>query len=424
MKNGSKPTFFIVLAVIALLIVVAVFGLRFGDTEIYGIQNMRYGIDIRGGAEAVFQPDGLGRAPTSDELDSARAIMERRLDAQNILDRVITTDKQNGSILVQFPWKSTDTEFNAASAISELGETAKLTFREGEKDAAGAVVIEGKHVVKAAPVQNASTRAWEVSLELNSEGASLFSEATTRLVGKVITIYMDDTPITWPTVNQAITDGNAVITGMPSRDDAKQLSDRINAGALPFSMSSKNYVTISPTLGREALDVMILAGIISFILVCAFMIFYYRLPGFVACIALLLQLVGQLLALSVPQITLTLGGIAGVVLSFAMGVGTNIIISERIKEEIRSGKTIVSAINSGFHKAFSAVFDGNMTTVIVAIIMMIFGSGTMLSFAYSLMSGVILNFLSGIFISRIMTQSLSLFEPLKNPFLYGGRRAS
>jgi protein-export membrane protein SecD len=169
---------------------------------------------------------------------------------------------------------------------------------------------------------------------------------------------------------------------------------------------------------------MVLAGKIAFAMVCLFMLFYYRLPGLVACIALTLQVVGQLLALSIPQFTLTLPGIAGVILSIGMGVDANVIISERIKEEISIGKTLSRAIDSGFERAFSSVFDGNITVIIVAIILIIFGSGSMLSFGYTLICGVIMNFVAGVTASRLMIRSLSNFGGLRKPQYFGARRTA
>lgn len=169
---------------------------------------------------------------------------------------------------------------------------------------------------------------------------------------------------------------------------------------------------------------MILAGKIAFVVVCLFMLLYYRLPGLVACIALLLQVTGQLLALSVPQFTLTLPGIAGVILSIGMGVDANVIVSERIKEEINSGKSLRRAVDLGFERAFSSVFDGNITVIIVAIILIIFGSGAMLSFGYTLLCGVIMNFVAGVTASRLMIRSLSEFESLRKPQLFGARRVT
>ena len=189
----------------------------------------------------------------------------------------------------------------------------------------------------------------------------------------------------------------------------------VSIGALPFSMETKNNSSISPTLGTGALDTMIKAGALAFGLICIFLLVVYRLPGFVACLALLLQVAGMLLALSLPQITLTLPGIAGVILSIGMGVDANVIISERINEEMRKGKRLRSAIDTGFQQAFSSVFDGNITVMIVSVILMILGSGAMLSFAYSLLAGVILNFVAGVACSRFMIRSLSLFPALQKP---------
>ena len=419
-----KSTFFIVALIIAGITYVALFGLKFSvgskTIEIKGSGQMRFGIDIRGGVDAVYEPKDLDRKPTDAELEQARTIIETRLDAQNILDREVTVDKQNARIIVRFPWKSDETEFNPQEAIAELGETARLTFRDPE----GNIVVEGKNVKEAHAVYNSQLGENVVQLVFDDEGAQLFSEATGRLVNQQISIYMDDNLISAPKVNEQITGGQAVIQGGMDAKEAADLARKINAGALPFSLTTTNHSTISPTLGSGALNVMVKAGIVAFIAVCLFMLFYYRLPGFVACIALLLQTAGQLLALSVPQITVTLPGIAGVILSIGMGVDANIITSERIKEEIRSGKTLSAAIRYGYDRAFSSVFDGNITVMIVSVILWFFGSGAMLSFAYSLFTGVVLNFLAGVTASKLMLSSLSQYKFLRNPVLYGGRRAA
>jgi protein-export membrane protein SecD len=169
---------------------------------------------------------------------------------------------------------------------------------------------------------------------------------------------------------------------------------------------------------------MVWAGKVAFALVCLFMLFYYRLPGLVACIALVLQVTGQLLALSVPQFTLTLPGIAGLILSIGMGVDANIIVSERIREELNNGKALPRAIETGFARAFSAVFDGNITVIIVAIILMLLGSGSMLSFGYTLLCGVIMNFVAGVTASRLMIRSLSNFKALSKTQYFGKGRTA
>lgn len=417
--KAKKFTFFIVLIVTAAITYIAFFGLNVGSLQIKDANQMRFGIDIRGGVEAVYEPKDLDRAPTGDELESARVIMESRLDAKNILDRDITVDKTNGQILVRFPWKSDETDFNPQAAIAEIGQTARLTFR----DPSGNILVEGKNVKSSKPSVDPKTNANDVELTFDDQGSALFADATGKLVNQHISIYMDDTLISSPTVNEQISGGQAVITGMQDAAEAKDLSAKINSGALPFALISNNNNTISPTLGAGALNVMVQAGVLAFIVICLFMMLYYRIPGFVACIGLLLQLSAQLLFLSIPQMTLTLPGIAGIILSLGMGVDTNVIIAERIKEELRNGKTLGGAIDLGYHRAFSAILDGNLTTMIVAVVLMIFGSGSMLSFGYTLLTGIALNFISGITASKLMTTSLSQFKLLKRTTFYGNRRA-
>ena len=344
----NRGTFWIMLVLILIITYLSIFGLRIGSFHIPGSGEMRFGIDIRGGVEATYFPKDYDGVPTAEELDAAKSVIEERCDAQNILDREITVNRQNGSILVRFPWKSDETEFNPETAIAELGETALLTFRDPD----GNVLLEGKDVTKASVQYEQQTGHPVVTLQLNDEGARLFEEATGSLIGQSISIYMDDIMISSPTVNEKITGGEAIITGMANAEEATDLANKINSGALPFSLESRNYNAISPTMGTGALNVMVEAGIVAFVLICLFMLFKYRLPGFVAIFALTLQVAGQLLALSVPQFTLTLPGIAAVILSIGMGVDANIITAERIKEEIADGKSVRAAIDSGFHKAF------------------------------------------------------------------------
>ena len=416
MKKINRGTFFIVAIVIALILTLTLCDFSF--INIKNANDMRFGIDIRGGVEAIYAPKDLDRAPTESELASVRAILETRLDAENILDREITVDNLAGEVLIRFPWKSDEADFDAQKAIEELGETALLTFRDVE----GNILLEGKNVVKSDVVLDQQTSQPVVTLELDSTGSQLFSEATAANIGKQIAIFMDETLISAPSVEEQINGGQAIINGMASLEEAQDLSNKINSGALPFSIYVKDFSIISPTLGSGSLNVMVYAGILALILIGVFMIVYYRLPGFVACIGLLLQVGGQLLAISLPQVTLTLPGIAGIILSIGMGVDTNIIISERIKEEINMGRTLRSAIETGYKRAFSAVFDGNITTLIVAIVLMIFGSGAILSFGYTLLTGIILNFVSGILASKLMVTSLSKFKMFRSTFLYGGRR--
>lgn len=400
MKPGKKMLATILL-VIAAFICIAVFGV--GD-EIKGVQEMRYGIDIRGGVEAVFEPQDLGRKATNEELDTAREVIEMRLDSLNITDREVTVDKSGGYLIVRFPWKSDETDFNPEDAIAELGDMAKLAFCDEQ----GNVLVEGKNVADAMPQKDASGVAQEyvVQLSFDDEGAKLFEEATGNNIGKPIGIYMDEELISNPTVEAKISGGQAVINGMDSFEEAKELADKINSGALPFSLSTTSFSTISPTLGNNALNIMVIAGALAFVIVCLFMMIYYKLPGMIACITLVLQMVLQLLSLSVPQYTLTLPGIAGIILSLGMAVDANIIISERISEELKKGVTVRQSIINGYKQGFTSVLDGNVTTAIVAVILMIFGSGTMLSFGYTLLAGMVINVIIGVSVSKSIQLSV------------------
>ena len=422
----ARPmTFFIVAGIILLGLLLTLTGAKLpvpGQQELlqlYGMREIRFGIDIRGGVEAVFQARDYEGVPSAADLDSARSVIELRMDNLQILDREVTTDKTTGRILVRFPWKSDETDFNPEQALKELGEMARLTFRDPD----GNVVLEGNDVARSFAAINQETGEPIVELELSATGAAKFTEATGKLVGKIISIYMDDTVISEPMVKTQITGDSAYIDGMADVQEAVGLAEKINAGALPFALQAISSSSISPTMGQDALRVMLQAGLIAFLAICLFMLLYYRLPGFVACFALLGQITGILLAISIPQQTLTLQGIAGIILSIGMGVDANVIISERIKEELRSGCSLQTALSNGFTRAFSSVLDGNVTVAIAAVILMIFGSGSMLSFGYSLLIGVILNGLTGVTASRLMIGALSQFKKLQNPWLYGRKGA-
>lgn len=429
MRTSNWVKLFSVIIIIGLLTYITNFGLNLFGLYIPGAKDIRTGIDINGGIDAtLFAIKEDGSKPTEAELESAKVIMGKRLDAKGIVDRDITTDATNGSIVIRIPWKPGEKDFNPQKAIDELGKTALLTFQEVDESKTddkgaflptGKIVLQGMQVKNARPETDQQTGAMVVALELNDEGAKNFEEATGRLVGKRIAIFMDDQQISAPTVNDRISGGRAVITGQRDAKEASELAATIRSGALPFKLETKQVNSISPMLGKGALNTSILAGVVAFGLVSLFMIFYYRLPGLIACVALLGQTIMQLLAISWPGLTLTLPGIAGIILSIGMGVDANVITAERIKEELKSGKSLRAAVDAGFDRAFSAIFDGNITVLIVAVILYIFGTGSMLSFAYSLGIGVLLNFVNGVTISRILIKSVSNLNAAKKHWLYG-----
>ncbi|MDE6789492.1 MAG: SecD/SecF family protein translocase subunit [Ruminococcus sp.] len=469
-KKTRKSTFFIVVAFIVLFTVSAVTGLDYlyGDnttTVIKGVDDIRLGIDIKGGVDVTFAPAD-GYDATDEQLDAAAQKIKTRLGALGINDNEIYSDNKSDRIIVRFPWQAGESEYDAGEAVKELGEMAELTFRKGTDSTTdddgnviptGEIVLTGDDVDKAGYTQqpdNNGNLEYVVTLKLTSggenSGTEKFAKATAELngTGTPISIWMDNNMISYPTVNSVITNGEAVITGSFTDESAKALADQINSGALPFKMVTTSFKTISSTMGEGSLDAILLAAYIAFALIAVYMVILYRLPGFVAVIALVGQIAGTLAAITgwfgfMPGSTLTIPGIAGIILSIGMGVDANIITGERIKEEIRSGKSLDSAIRIAYKRAFSAILDGNITNVIIAIILMgafgvpssffsqilnktiffMFGAtteGVVYSFGFTLLVGVVCNFIFGVFAAQLMVKSLSRFKAFQNRKLYGG----
>lgn len=430
MKQKQKPVFFIVLAAILLLTYIAFFGVYsyYGDTSsgISGAGKIRWGIDIRGGVDATFQPDTTDEI-TDENMDGAITILQQRLDDKGISDSEVIGDYSAKRIIVRFPWKADESDFDPETAIKEIGETAKLTFKDPE----GNEVISGADVAQAVAGYDQQNAQYLVSLELNSAGADKFAEATAANVGKQISIYLDDDMISSPVVNEAISNGKASISGsFKEYAEVKALADKINAGSLPFSLKVETYSTISPTLGENALDIMLLSAGIALVLIAIFMLWRYKVPGIVAVISIIGQVSCTILAINgyifvLPMFaaqTLTLPGLAGIILAVGMGVDANVITAERIKEEVIAGRTIDGAIDAGYKKAWSSILDGNITTFIVAFILFIMGSGTIKSFGFTLGVGVLLNFVMGVFASRLMLRGISKFKIFRKIRLYGGAK--
>ncbi|MBQ2971440.1 MAG: SecD/SecF family protein translocase subunit [Ruminococcus sp.] len=448
MKRIPKPVFFICAILILLFAASSIFGVAYyeGDVEktvIKGIDDIRWGIDIRGGVEATFKPADDYDA-TDEQLDSAKSIIETRMVSNGITDYELYADYGSDRIIVRFPWKEDETDFDPVKAIDELAATAKLTFR----NEAGEVLMDGSSVAKAQAGVNTETGSagqYMILLDLTSEGADIFAEATKANLGKPIGIYMDETLLSSPVVDKdnpnGITGGSASITGDFTAEEATKLANQINGGALPFSLEVASYSSISPTLGQNSLVAMAYAGVIALILIALFMIIRYRIPGVVAVIALLGQVGLSVAAITrffpvFDSFTMTLPGIAGIILSIGMGVDANIITAERIKDEFKTGKTLDGAIEKGTKNSLAAIIDGNMTVVIVSIILLlVFGpsnilswlfgastTGTIYAFGYTLLMGVISNFVMGVFFSRVMLKSIAGFKCLRKNWLFGGAK--
>ena len=452
-KKGKSWPLFVVAILIVVFSLTAIFGVsyQYGDTKniyIKGASDIRFGIDIRGGVDVTFMPAGDVDA-TPEQMTAAKTVIEDRLVGLGITDYESYVDSNKDRIIVRFPWKTGEADFNPQTAIDEIGTTAKMVFRKGST-ATGEEILSGDDVTSANAAYN-ETEGWVVQLKFNSTGAAAFADATTELAANngTISIWLDDENISTATVNEAITGGEAIIKGNFDQDSASSLANQINSGALPFALSAESYSTISPSLGAKSLEVMVLAGIIAFALVAVMMIVRYRLPGTIATISLFGQVAATLAVVSgyftvFPGSTLTLPGIAGIILGIGMGVDANVITAERIKEELSKNKTLPAAVKSGFKMGLTPIIDGNVTIVIVAAILMgAFGptdgfwakvfnpiffwfgpstAGTIYSFGFTLLTSVLLNFVFGVWATRVMIRGAVHCKALRNPWLYGGKK--
>ena len=452
-KKGKSWPLFVVAILIVVFSLTAIFGVsyQYGDTKniyIKGASDIRFGIDIRGGVDVTFMPAGDVDA-TPEQMTAAKTVIEDRLVGLGITDYESYVDSNKDRIIVRFPWKTGEADFNPQTAIDEIGTTAKMVFRKGST-ADGEEILSGDDVTSANAAYN-ETEGWVVQLKFNSAGAAAFADATTEQAANkgTISIWLDDKNISTATVDEAITGGEAIIKGNFDQDSASTLANQINSGALPFALSAESYSTISPSLGAKSLEVMVLAGIIAFALVAVMMIVRYRLPGTIATISLFGQVVATLAVVSgyftvFPGSTLTLPGIAGIILGIGMGVDANVITAERIKEELAKNKTLPAAVKSGFKMGLTPIIDGNVTIVIVAAILMgAFGptdgfwakvfnpiffwfgpstAGTVYSFGFTLLTSVLLNFVFGVWATRVMIRGAVHCKALRNPWLYGGKK--
>ena len=452
-KKGKSWPLFVVAILIVVFSLTAILGVsyQYGDTKntyVKGASDIRFGIDIRGGVDVTFMPANDVDA-TDEQLSAAKTVIEDRLVGLGITDYESYIDTNKDRIIVRFPWKTGESDFNPQTAIDEIGTTAKMVFRKGSS-ADGEEILSGDDVTSATVGYN-ETEGWVVQLRFSTQGSAAFADATTELAGgnTPISIWLDDESISVATVNEAITNGEAIIKGNFTQESASSLANQINSGSLPFALSAESYSTISPTLGAKSLEVMVLAGIIAFIIVAVLMIARYRLPGTIAVISLAGQVAATLAVVSgyFPVFngsTLTLPGIAGIILGIGMGVDANVITAERIKEELSKNKTLDGAVNSGFKMGLTPIIDGNVTIVIVAALLMgAFGptdgfwakvfnpifwwfgpstAGTIYSFGFTLLTSVLLNFVFGVGATRVMIRGAIHCKALRNPALYGGKK--
>ncbi|QQS23383.1 protein translocase subunit SecD [bacterium] len=444
--------------------------------------NLRLGLDLKGGAHLVYKADfkDVADADKSDALNSVRDTIERRVNAFGVSEPVIQVQGSD-QIIVDLPGVADVNE-----AINQIGQTPLLEFRtQGDPNAVqnatvgadGQVVLDplagwdqtalsGKQLKRATADVQAQQGSLNsgiiVRLQFDDEGTKLFSELTQANIGKQIAIVLDGQIISAPTVQTAITDGEAIISGNFPADEAKELATRLNSGALPVPVSLISQQNIGASLGQESIQLSLIAGLIGLLMVVLFMIFYYRYPGLLAVLALIIYvllsiaifkigisitaivLVGAFFLLGVvvsgwfgilalvsyialmllngvQPVTLTLAGIAGFILSIGMAVDANILIFERMKEEIRSGKELTKAIDDGFARAWLSIRDSNVSSLITTFILYMFGTPSIKGFAITLSIGILISMFSAITATRTFLRLLMTKRISTMPWLFGAK---
>jgi preprotein translocase subunit SecD len=370
------------------------------------------GLDLQGGSHLAYEADlsKIESGEESEAMDGVVEVIRNRIDAYGVSEPVIQKNKSGGKwrVIIELPGVKDESE-----ALKLIGKTAQLDFREqqaakvpkGAKKNAPAEVfvptgLTGKDFKKANVQFNPQDNSPEIGIEFNADGKKKFAEITKRNVGKPVAIYLDNQLISSPTVQQAITDGKAVITGDFTIQEAKDLAIQLNAGALPVPVTLVEQRKIGATLGDESVEKSLIAGILGLFVIALFMILFYRLPGLLAVCALIIYSLVVLAIYKLVPVTLTLAGIAGFILSIGMAVDANILIFERMKEELRSGKSLKSAIEEGFKRAWLSIRDSNVSSLITCVILYWFGTGQVRGFALTLGIGILVSMFTAITVTR------------------------
>ena len=420
MNLKNTIIFLLIIALVGAVAYSAIYGIDLGKVNISNArEKMGLGLDLAGGVYVLLEAQTEETGPELDKkIDQAMAIIRQRVDSLGVAEPNIVKE---GTKRIRIELAGLK---DAQEAFDMIGKTAQLQFVDSE----GNVVITGKNVKKSeVAFQKGSTGADEpvVSLEFDKEGTASFADATSRLStktadqDKVIFIVLDDNVISSPVVRTAINDGKAVIEGGFDVQSASELATLIRAGALPVELKEVQTSVIGPTLGLESLDKSIYAGAIGLAIIFLFMLVVYKIPGLIADIALTIYILLVFGIMIVLGVKLTLPGIAGLILSIGMAVDANVVIYERIKEELRVGKTLRTAVDSGFKRALSSVLDANITTFIAGIILYYFGTGPIKGFGVTLIIGIVASMITAVFITRILLKLFIGTNLVKNTKLYG-----
>ncbi len=391
---------------LGLIFALAMVGLTgyFGYTT---MSDIKLGLDLAGGVSITYQ--AKEEKPSAENMKDTIYKLQQRVE--NYSTEAEVYQEGDNRINVDIPGVS-----DANAILEELGKPGSLTFT----DEAGKVILNGNQVATAKPVitENNGIKQYMVDLTFTDEGKKVFGDVTTANVGKRIAIIYDGKVYSNPVVQEPITQGQCQISGMSSYEEAETLASTIRIGSLSLELEELRSNVVGAKLGQEAITTSLKAGVIGFAIVAVFMILVYLLPGFASVVALSIYVGVILILLKAFEVTLTLPGVAGIILSIGMAVDANVIIFTRIKEEIGYGKTVKSAIEAGFHKALSAIIDGNVTTLIAAGVLFWRGSGTVKGFAATLAIGIVLSMITALFVTKFVLNSLFQLG-FDNEKLYG-----
>jgi preprotein translocase subunit SecD len=380
------------------------------------------GLDLQGGTHLVYQADlkNIADKEKDNAVTGAINVIERRINPSGVSEILIQPAKSLSNeyqIIVELPGVSDPND-----AISLIGKTAKMDFRE--LDATGNWIetgLTGADFKSASVEINSSTGSPEINIEFNDRGATLFGEITKRNLQKPVAIYLDDELLSAPTVQSEISSGRGTISGQFTLEEAKRLAIQLNAGALPIPLKLVEQRNVGATLGKDSIEKSFMAGIVGLLVVALFMIFYYRWPGILAVVALGIYSLITFAVFKNPfqPITLTLAGVAGFILSIGMAVDANILIFERTREELRAGRSLDSAVEQGFKRAWSSIRDSNVSSLITCLILSWLGTGPIRGFAITLAIGILISMFSAITITRTFLRVTEKFPLAKNLWWYG-----
>jgi len=416
MKTKGKSS---ILFILCILFVLGFAFVGYKGIEIAGYEfrpfskTITKGLDLQGGVSVVMEiQDADSVENLSEKLEQVKEQLAVRVNKVGVAETVVSTEGDR-RVRIDIPG-----QYDSAKIIEDLSKSGELTFVSPDGD----VILTGDDVKKATVTYSSTTNEPQVSLELNDSGKTKFAEATEKYMGKRISIKMDDETISSPTVQAIISDGNAVITGSGSITESKSLAAIINAGALPVTIKQVSLQTVGAQLGETALPNALKAGAIGIALIFLFLIIYYRVPGLLASFALTLFVCLVLFIFEEIGATLTLPGIAGFLLTIGMAVDANVLIFERIREEVKKGVSSKTSVQRGFENAMSSIVDSNVTTIIVALVLYFLGSGSVKGFAITLMIGIVVSLFTALFVTKFLMNRAVEMGLLKNPSCFGVKR--